>query len=84
MQTREMSFHDFTLPKLVVAVQLANQRSAILGTFVRQCGNEGFDQVTAGVAERFGLAEISRIGFHEGRMSSYLRISRQSCLLGRA
>jgi hypothetical protein len=56
----------FYLRKLVVAVQLANERGTILGGFVSQYGNEGFDQVSAGVAKSFGSAEISRIAFHEG------------------
>ena len=57
-----------TPTKLVVAVQLANERSAILGGLVSQCGNECFDQVPAGIAERFGSAEISRIALHQTRV----------------
>jgi hypothetical protein len=54
------------LLKLVVAVQLANERSAILAGFFGQRGNEAFDEVSAGVAERFSSAEISCIAFHQG------------------
>ena len=53
------------LLRLVVAVQLANQCGAILGSFVRHCGNEGFDQISAGIAESFGSAEISCVALHE-------------------
>ena len=28
-------------------------------------GNKGFDRFTAGFAERFGTAEVRRVGFHE-------------------
>jgi hypothetical protein len=48
--------------------QLANQRGPILGGLFIQRGNEGFNQVSAGIAERFGSAEISRIAFHEDRI----------------
>ena len=37
-----------------------------LWRLLRPGRNEGFDEVTAGIAERFGSAEISRIAFHEG------------------
>jgi hypothetical protein len=54
------------LRKLVVTVQFANQCGPILGGLFSQRGNEGFDQVTAGVAERFSSAEVGRVALHEG------------------
>ena len=54
------------LLKLVVAVQLANERGPILGGFFSERGNKDLDQVSAGIAQCFGPAEVRRIAFHEG------------------
>ena len=64
MQTREMSFMA-SPPHAGCSCSTYKQGGTILGGSFGQCGNEGFDQVSAGITERFGSAEVGRIAFHE-------------------
>ena len=52
------------LLRLAVAVQLTNQRRAIIRCFLCHSRHESFDQISASIAECFCATEIGRIAFY--------------------
>src|ERR1017187_3284178 len=68
-RSRRVREHDVSSRHLLVwgcvAVELAEQRAAVLLGRVGKLLNERFDLLTGGVFEGFGTAEVDGVGFHQ-------------------
>ncbi len=72
MKTWDMAFHCFTSAGLRIGIEFADQAVAVFFRRGREVGDEGFDQIPAGVFEGFGAAEVGGISLDESRIEVVL------------
>ena len=65
MQTGNMSLHGFASTGWAVGIQFADESVSIILRRGCKLGDERFDQIAAGIFERFRAAEIGGVGLHE-------------------